>query len=467
MSLSDSFKDLDPQIAGPLRRITEALREEIRSQVDDVRKKLGTLGGTAVAPAAASEGGADALDELKHAVAAVDGSTSQAAILTALLEGVGRFASRGAFILIRDDGMRCWGSMGFEGAERSMQGQAVDAPSGSAFGQISDGAGARALSADECAQFCSQFGAEVPKMGALLPMSLGDRVAACLYADQTGPGELNLSALQLLALATGQTLETLPIRKRASTPTLRLASTAAAAEPAPVEAETEAETEAEPEAEPVVEAVPEPEAEPEAEPVVEEEIEAAPEPEAPAEEEPEPAGLGMEAPPVEAETAAPVEPVEEAPAEPAPPVEEVPSDTPPVAEVAPPESAPPVESAPPPAEPVAPPSSTQVVPPDDVLGPGWAFTTKEVESDAGNEALQEEARRLARLLVTEIKLYNEEQVEQGRRSGDVYRRLREDIDRSRQIFDDRIDDQIRAQNDYFRDALVRILAGGDESLLGM
>ena len=76
------------------------------------------------------------------------------------------------------------------------------------------------------------------------------------------------------------------------------------------------------------------------------------------------------------------------------------------------------------------------------------------------------ARRLARLLVTEIKLYNEEQVEQGRLKGNVYALLREDVDRSRQIFEDRIDDEVRGTKAYFHEACVRILAGGDPSVLG-
>jgi hypothetical protein len=82
------------------------------------------------------------------------------------------------------------------------------------------------------------------------------------------------------------------------------------------------------------------------------------------------------------------------------------------------------------------------------------------------EAQQEEARRFARLLVSEIKLYNEERVERGREAGDLYQRLQEDIDRSREMFDKRISAEVRAQNDYFQDELVRILADGDPDLLG-
>ncbi len=59
---------------------------------------------------------------------------------------------------------------------------------------------------------------------------------------------------------------------------------------------------------------------------------------------------------------------------------------------------------------------------------GWGWETEPAE-----EELHEEARRQARLLVTEIKLYHEEAVEEGRKSGNIYDRLRGDIDRSRQL----------------------------------
>jgi len=104
---------------------------------------------------------------------------------------------------------------------------------------------------------------------------------------------------------------------------------------------------------------------------------------------------------------------------------------------------------PPPVQPVQP-------PPDE--------PEQEISED---EANREEARRFARLLVSEIKLYNEEQVERGREANDIYRRLREDIDRSREMFDKRISADVRADQDYFKDELVRILGDGDPDVLGM
>jgi hypothetical protein len=115
----------------------------------------------------------------------------------------------------------------------------------------------------------------------------------------------------------------------------------------------------------------------------------------------------------------------------------------------------------------APGASPEVSPPSDVEGPGWAFATTRVPVAGGDESLHEEARRLARLLVSEIKLYNEEQVDEGRRNRDLYERLKEDIDRSRQMYEERVVERIRNQTDYFYQELVRILAAGDARALGI
>jgi hypothetical protein len=112
----------------------------------------------------------------------------------------------------------------------------------------------------------------------------------------------------------------------------------------------------------------------------------------------------------------------------------------------------------------------EVRPPSDIEGPGWAFaatTRMPVTAAPNTESMHEEARRLARLLVSEIKLYNEDQVEEGRRNRDIYERLKEDIDRSRQMYDERVDPQILRSTDYFYQELVRILAAGDSKALGI
>jgi hypothetical protein len=78
----------------------------------------------------------------------------------------------------------------------------------------------------------------------------------------------------------------------------------------------------------------------------------------------------------------------------------------------------------------------------------------------------EDAKRFARLVVSEIKLYNEPKVNEGRKNKDLYERLKEDIERGRQMYSDRVAAQVRDSTNYFYDELVRILAGGDASALG-
>ncbi|CAN5870986.1 hypothetical protein BH20ACI4_BH20ACI4_22780 [soil metagenome] len=88
----------------------------------------------------------------------------------------------------------------------------------------------------------------------------------------------------------------------------------------------------------------------------------------------------------------------------------------------------------------------------------------EVEED--ERRLHNDARRFARLLVSEIKLYNEQKVSEGRTSYNLYERLREAIDRSREMYDKRVQPPVAAKFDYFHYELINSLAEGDESRLG-
>lgn len=85
--------------------------------------------------------------------------------------------------------------------------------------------------------------------------------------------------------------------------------------------------------------------------------------------------------------------------------------------------------------------------------------------DPEERRLHEEAKRFARLLVSEILLYNEQEIEEGRRSKDLYQRLKEDIERSRRMYEQRLSGKLAGAPDYFREELVRVLANGDESAL--
>jgi hypothetical protein len=76
------------------------------------------------------------------------------------------------------------------------------------------------------------------------------------------------------------------------------------------------------------------------------------------------------------------------------------------------------------------------------------------------------AQRFARLLVDEIKLYNQAKVAEGRRNKDVYDRLKEDIDKSRATFQKRYGTTVAAGGDYFQKEVVRSLAEDDMSVMG-
>jgi len=76
------------------------------------------------------------------------------------------------------------------------------------------------------------------------------------------------------------------------------------------------------------------------------------------------------------------------------------------------------------------------------------------------------AQRFARLLVDEIKLYNQAKVAEGRRHKDLYDRLKEDIDKSRSTFQKRYGSTAAASGDYFQREVVRSLAEDDLSIMG-
>jgi hypothetical protein len=76
------------------------------------------------------------------------------------------------------------------------------------------------------------------------------------------------------------------------------------------------------------------------------------------------------------------------------------------------------------------------------------------------------AQRFARLLVDEIKLYNQVKVGEGRKNKDLYDRLKEDIEKSRSTYTKRYGNTAAASADYFSSELVRSLAEDDISIMG-
>ena len=297
-----------------------------------------------------------------------------------------------------------------------------------------------------------QLGGE-PQNATAIPLIVRGRVVAVLYADSTSsePDAINLEALETLTRVAGMAVDLISahgaqpaqLQKEEAQPTLREAQVEEApAVPAPVE-----------------DAAPEstytPQIEPHAsevfvEPVVEEiSGESAPEPGA--------AEMTMEAATEVAPEEVSAEQVTEA-------------DVENVAEPEPVSAPSTFEAAPEPPQPAASPApsfTSQYAAP---LGSSRRYGVAEPELPIGvgeeERRLHNDARRFARLLVSEIKLYNEPKVKEGRSKSDIYDRLRDDIERSRQMYEKRVAPPVAARHDYFHQELVNTLAEGDPAKLG-
>jgi hypothetical protein len=100
-------------------------------------------------------------------------------------------------------------------------------------------------------------------------------------------------------------------------------------------------------------------------------------------------------------------------------------------------------------------------------GAGSAKTaTAQPAPPADDEEVHRKAQRFAKLLVDEIKLYNQSKVAEGRANKDLYDRVKEDIDKSRGAYEKRYGQTAAAAANYFVEEIVRNLAENNRSLLG-
>lgn len=77
------------------------------------------------------------------------------------------------------------------------------------------------------------------------------------------------------------------------------------------------------------------------------------------------------------------------------------------------------------------------------------------------------AKRVARVLVSDLKLYNEDAVKAAQKSGGLYEKLRDDIDRSYKHYQERVSSLLPNHDvNYFKEELIRQLGDGDEARVG-
>ena len=88
------------------------------------------------------------------------------------------------------------------------------------------------------------------------------------------------------------------------------------------------------------------------------------------------------------------------------------------------------------------------------------------EPAADDPKLHADARRTARLIVSEIKLYHEQELREGREKSDIYDRLRKEIDVAREMYTHRVSKAVLGHRDYFHEELVRILGENEPARLG-
>ncbi len=435
-----------------VRRAEEAARGWAE-EVERLRGRVEELEARAAVPAGPS------LELLRE----LDAARSQKDLLHALLPVLRRYAGRAVVLVLREGRVSAWSGIGLTDAERLRlwSGEAAASPVLTRLAE--EGVACRfAPSTDPV--FSTWLAGEPPAEEALLvPVALRGRVVGGIYLDRVEGEPWEPATAQSLVALACWLIDTLPHRPQSPSPPLTEPVQVGEPAPAPVEPVEEptpppqpavAETGA-PEAAPAEEPTPPPQ------PAVAGPDEAGtPEVGAPVEE--------AVAPSATAEAEAPTaEPSAETPAAEAGAAEEAPSGSgeatqTPGAPGFDPSATMRVDVAgagvePPPVEPVAPPPPAPEAP--------AAEETAEIPPEM--QPAHEEARRFARLLVSEIKLYNEEEVERGRQSGDIYQRLKEDIDRSREMYEQRVPEEVRRVRDYFREELVRILADGDPDLLGM
>ena len=80
--------------------------------------------------------------------------------------------------------------------------------------------------------------------------------------------------------------------------------------------------------------------------------------------------------------------------------------------------------------------------------------------------LHHKAKRFAKVTVQDIVNYKKAEVAKGREDKDLYERFREEIDRSKAMYDKRFEKIAGHNIDYLFDELVRVLADNDASALG-
>ena len=425
--LEEEVERLRDQLDEALRRLRERVRDAARPDqslevaISDHLRHARDLGIETAASGSARERVSSDIALIKAAVDELDGQRTQADVLNALVNRAAAFAPRVAFFIVKNERATGWRARGLAGTvgDDSVRELSLPLQSDTLLGEVvhtrSTWAGEPGTHAEDHTIY-NHFGGEPPRRIVAVPMVARERAVAVLYADSAGrdADAVNLEALETLVRVAGMSVELLAARRA---PHAEPAAPARAAAPAEQPRREEARAPQAPPREPrpaTAEAEPQPAPSFAAEPQAARDFSFAPTP------------------------------------------EPQPSFAP---EAVTPEAAPAVEAS----GSAEPAQVSPLAAPRRYRSMDMDFPVEVSEED---KRFHNEARRFARLLVSEIKLYNEQKVREGRDNADLYERLREDIDRSRQMYDKRVRPEVSNRYDYFHHELVNMLAEGDPSKLG-
>jgi hypothetical protein len=395
---------IEPIVERVVGQVLDSHAAQLRAEI--VRRVMEEI---AAAPAAAEPSAHDAASvsgpaDLARAVAEIQLGSSQREILRALLDTSARHAARVALFVVKGSHATGWQARGFANSD-ALKDFALDEHAPAVAHAIRDRVVASAPVADLDSRFLKEFGTPASGEGRILPLILKDKVAALVYADSgtDAAGLLNAGAIELLVLSTSAWLEVNSLRKQAQ--------------------------------------------------------------------------MHVDSHNVPAAEAAP----HHAPAQP------VPAFNDPFASHAPAYSSGHAMAAAAAGEASAPVASAahsaiaevQSVAVEAEMEPGLAepLPIGQAETKAAPETpvssistedqdVHRKAQRFARLLVDEIKLYNQAKVAEGRKHKDLYDRLKETIEKSRATYQKRYGKTVAASGNYFQNEIIRSLAEDDLSIMG-
>jgi hypothetical protein len=393
--------------------VEKAVSHVLESHVPQMREELVRRVLEELPQANRSAGGSgDGAANLLKAISSIHAGTTQKEILRALLDNTVRYSGRGALFVVKAGAATGWQGRGFtENGEDTIKDFGLNLAMGAPEQALRSRLPCSGSSSEIDPDFISRFGGPADDRLLMLPLVLKEKVAALVYADAGADagGKMDAAALELLVRVTSAWLEVASLRKQAqkeesADTTADKAESSAPSQPAPA---------------------------------------ASPAPAAPSDPFASHAPKHVAPPPVVIPPVVTEQSVAVAQAEPV------------ISGASPSSSSSPISSAP----------SAPVISPAAAAAPAPAadpFANLSPE-DAD---VHRKAQRFARLLVDEIKLYNQAKVNEGRKNKDLYDRLKDDIEKSRITFQKRYGNSVAAGADYFSQEVVRSLAEDDVSIMG-